>query len=292
MVRHSQIVFPFGTLRGALNNCTVEPDLPDGSQHGRDRWVTRVEDIADGFSFNVILGNGFSSTLPESEFNHDELELAVRFRNERSKRSVVLDRWEVEQAPCRKRFTNLPTGVNFQIDLSLIARRRISRTRAPDVLPGSLIANRSFTFNTSGFRFPMEYANFGERGWPPDALWWYELDGESIHLPADDCLKIYVNDKLRSLFEGTTKERRITREVFTETLGSSIFAAIAREVIVQGLINDDSVEGLAGSIVAALTADGRSKVADWAGFASDDPTYFLSRMADRLKTAENLRSVQ
>lgn len=292
MARHRETVFPFSTFDRVLSRCNLKPDLPDDSEHGPDRWITTPDDIEPGFSFNLELDCDWEAIPRQTDWRLDDLTLDVRFRNERIKRAQTIVSWPADGIPSEHSFERLETGLDFQVDVSLVNPRYRFRPGASDIFPGTVVANRRFTFNTSGFRFPMEYANFGARGWPSDALWHIELeDVESLDVPADACVKVYVNEKLRHLFDGRTREKRAAGAVFTRLVGRLIFAETARHALNRGLIGDQASSGLAQSIVATLTRQGGPHTAAWTGLAIDPlrQDEFTALVLHQLSAAESLK---
>ena len=291
-MRHRETVFPFGTFDRVLSDCVLTPALPLDAEHGRDRWVTTIDDIEAGFTFNLELDCDWSAIPRRTEWQLQDLMLAVRFRNEGVKTAKRIASWPADGVPNTYQFNELHTGLDFQIDVSLVTSRHSVRSAAPDVFAGSVVANRRFTFNTSGYRFPMEYANFGERGWPVDALWHIEFyDVESLEARADECLKVYMNEKVRHLFDARTRDKRAAREAFTRMTGPLIFAEVARTALYRGLIGEDASFGLAESIVATLTRKNGPRMADWIGLASEPSRLdeFTGLVLSQLMTAESLR---
>ena len=293
MARRREIVFPFDTLDRVLGRCFVVPDLPDDAMHGRDRWVTTLDDVRDGFSFRLGLDCNWSDIPRTSEYRLADLGLAVRLRNEGVKKAETIAQWPVTEVPADASFRHLKTGLNFQIEVSLVTVRYRTRTDSSDMFAGIVVANRRFTFNTSGFLFPMEYVNFVEVGYPPNALWHVEFnDVESVDEPAEDCVKVYLNEKVRPLFEANTRERRAACAAFTNVTGPLIFAEVAAQAIIQGLVSPDSSIGLGGAIISTISNGGHpvSEIFEWAtnpARAAD----FKGFVLDRLGTAESLRSL-
>ena len=292
MPRHRETVFHFGTFDRVLGDCVLTPDLPMDAEHGRDRWATTPDDVETGFAFSLELDCDWSAIPRRTEWALQDLILAVRFRNEGIKTAVSIASWPADDVPSGHQFDRLQTGLDFQIDVSLVTSRHLNRSAAPDVFAGTVVANRRFTFNTSGFRFPMEYANFGERGWPGDALWHIEfLDVESLEARADECVKVYVNEKVRSLFDAKTRDKRAAREAFTRMTGPLIFAEVTRTALYRELIGEDASYGLAESIVATLTRHGGLRMADWRLLAAEPSRVdeFTGLVLSQLMTAESLR---
>ena len=292
MTRHRETVFPFSTFDRVLSGCNLNPDLPAESEHGPDRWITTPEDVESGFGFNLELDCDWEAITRQTDWRLKHLSLEVRLRNERLKRAQSIVSWPAEEIPFAHDFRGLDTGLDFRIDVSLINSEHRQRLGAPDVFAGTVVANRCFTFNTSGFRFPMEYADFAGRGWPADALWHVEFeDVESLDAPADECLTVYINEKVRHLFDGKTREQRAAMSVFTAVTGRLIFTDVARTALIRGLIGEDAAEGLAQSIVATLERQGGPRIETWRGWATDPSLHdeFTSSVLNQLSAAESLR---
>lgn len=274
-----------------LSDCVLRPELPLDAEHGQDRWATTIDDVETGFAFGLELDCDWSAIPRRTEWQLQDLILAVRFRNEGVKTAKRIASWSADDVPNEYRFDGLQTGLDFQIDISLVTSRHSERRAAPDVFAGTVVANRRFTFNTSGFRFPMEYANFDERGWPGDALWYIEFfDVESLEARADECVKVYVNEKVRTLFDARTRDKRAAREAFTRMSGPLIFAEVTRTAMYRGLIGEDASYGLAESIVATLTRNSGPSMSDWLGLAVDTSRAdeFTGLVLSQLMTAESL----
>ena len=293
MARHREIVFPFDIYNRVLSQCEVAPNLPEGAQHGRDRWVTTPDDVRDGFAFHLGLNCDWGSIPRVTEYQLTDLGLVVRLRNEGLKKAEVIESWPASEIPEDANFSGLRTGLNFQIEVSVITLRYMPRSGSPDVFAGSVVANRRFTFNTSGFLFPMEYANFAELGYPPNALWHIEFeDVESVDAPAEECVKVHLNEKVRPLFEATTREKRAACGAFTNVTGPLIFAEVAALAINQGLVSTDSSDGLGGAIVSTIGGGNHpvSEIFEWA----TNPTRhgaFQDYVLDRLSAAESIRNL-
>lgn len=293
-MRHRETVFPFSTFDRVLSDCVLRPELPLDAEHGQDRWATTIDDVKTGFAFDLELDCDWAAIPRRTEWQLQDLTLAIRFRNEGVKTAKRIASWPADDVPNIHRFDGLQTGLEFQIDISLVTSRHAKRRAAPDVFAGTVVANRRFTFNTSGFRFPMEYANFDERGWPGDALWYIEFfDVESLEARADECVKVYVNEKVRNLFDARTRDKRASREAFTRMSGPLIFAEVARTALYRGLISEEASYGLAESIVATLTRQGGPLMADWIRLASEPsrPDEFTALVLSQLMTAESLRTL-
>ena len=292
MTRHRETVFPFSTFDGVLSGCVLKPDLPAESEHGPDRWITTPNEVESGFSFKLELDCDWDEIPHQTDWRLEDLKLEVRYRNEGIKKALTIASWPANGIPLGRDFAGLDTGLDFQVDVSLVNSDHRFRPGAPDVFPGTVVANRRFTFNPSGFRFPMEYADFAERGWPADALWHVEFeDVESLDAPADECVAVYVNQKVRHLFDGRTREQRAAMLVFTRVTGPLIFAEVARTALNRGLIGLQASNGLAGSIVTTLTRQGGPQMAVWDGWAMDPSSHeeFTASVLNQLSVAESLK---
>lgn len=292
MPRHRETVFPFSTFDRVLSGCVLKPDLPDDAEHGLDRWITTPEDVESGFSFSLELDCDWGSITREVDWRLEDLTLDVRFRNERIKSAITIASWPADRIPLEHNFNDLETGLDFRVDVSLLNSHHRFRPNSPDVFPGTVVANRCFTFNPSGFRFPMEYADFAGRGWPADALWHVEFeDVESFDAPAEECVTVYINEKVRHLFDGRTREQRAAMLVFTRMTGRLIFAEVARNTLNRGLIGERDSTGLAQSIVTTLTRQGGPQIETWTGWASDPSLQdeFTASVLNQLSAAESLK---
>lgn len=292
MTRHRETVFPFSTFDGVLSGCVLKPDLPAESEHGPDRWITTPDDVESGFSFSLELDCDWETIPRQTDWRLEELTLDVRFRNERLKKAIAIVSWPANEVPLEHSFNGLDTGLDFRVDVSLVNSEHRPRRGASDVFPGSVVGNRCFTFNPSGFRFPMEYADFAGNGWPADALWHVEFeDVESLDAPADECITVYINEKVRHLFDGKTREQRAAMLVFTSVTGRLIFAEVARTAMNRGLIGEQATNGLGQSIVATLERQGGPRMEVWQGWAMDPSLQdeFTASVLNQLSAAESLR---
>ena len=293
MTRYRETVFPFSTFDRVLSGCVLKPDLPAESEHGTDRWITIPDDVESGFSFSLELDCDWDAIPNQTDWRLEQLTLDVRLRNERLKRAITVASWAANEIPLIHNFRGLDTGLDFRVDVSLINSKHWLRSGASDIFPGTVVANRCFTFNPSGFRFPMEYADFAGRGWPADALWHVEFeDVESLDAPADECVTVYINEKVRHLFDGKTREQRAAMLVFTSVTGRLIFAEVARTALIRGLIGEQATNGLAQSIVTTLEHQGGPQLEVWRGWSMDPSLQdeFTASVLNQLSAAESLRT--
>lgn len=287
-----EIVYPFTPLHRALADCALSPQLPPDALHGADRWITSIDDVVGGFSFRAHFGGDWDNVTRGTEYSYEGLRLVVRLRDDANKSASELCHWDLVDIPEFCDFSSIPTSADFIVHFSLVSSQTFTPSGRPEVSAGTLVADRTFTFNRSGASFPVQFVNFAERGWPANAVYRIEFDPEQLELPAEECVDVYLNEKLQPLYEGRDVGRSAKNQIATRLIGASVFSEVARRALTSGMLSLENRQGLGGAIYGTLCGNDSSQLAAWRARATDEPGDFAQRVADILGLADILGNVK
>ena len=286
-----QQVTPFRTCDTALDNCSIDPGLNSDQQLSRDSWVVTADDVSDGFRPTFDIDIDWERITEETGVGPRDLSVAIRHKNPDARTFNVLARWNSgEEDDIWEPDDALRLGANFDLVLAVYSVRPVSDAGQNILWPGSILASRSIHCSKRGYGFPVEYADFVARGWPPNAIFHVEIDHELVDNPPEDCLTIFLNEKLKSLYESSRREIRTARDVFTRTCAAMIFAAVARYVLNAGISDDENQSGLVEVVVAKLNSNSELTIAEWRRILEDSIDRFEQMIQDSLESADTVAS--
>ena len=284
-------VTPFPTCDTALDNCMIDPGLNVDQRLSADSWSVTTDDVSDGFNpiFNIEVD--WQQITRETGINTAELSLAIRHKNSDARLFNVLEHWDSgEEDDVWAPETALHLGANFDLGIAVYSVRPIGYTGQTILWPGSVIASKSIHCGKRGYGFPVEYADFELRGWPPNALMHVEIDHELVNNPPEDCLTVFLNEKLKSLYESSRRDIRAARDVFTRTCAAMIFASVARHVLTADISEDEDQSGLVDVVVSKLNSNSELTIVEWRRMLEDTPDRLEQTVQDALGSADTVAS--
>lgn len=286
MTVHSEVDFPYQPLNGDLNDCDIDPHLPADARLSGDAWSVHPDDFSSGFMPTVELKSNWQTLTEGTLYCDGDLGVAIRLKSANARRFETLGLFNLVSVPLKfQPVAPLFPGIDFEVVVSVVATKRIVVPGRPDTWPGTQLLSRVFRFTPSGAMFPIQYADFERRGWPGDAIWKVDLNVEAVDSPPRECLSIYVNQKLRHLYEGQRGQRRATRDVFTQVCGGMIFVEISRLVLLNEAQSDADPSSLAGVVNRVLLGDSTKSTSWLRRLLEQDSTEFEAFVLDRLETA-------
>lgn len=289
MTIHSELDFPFQPLNGDLDDCDIDPRLPADARLSGDTWSVHPEDMSSGFMPTVELKSNWHTIADGTSYSDDNLAVAIRLKNANARRFETLGLFDLGAVPSQFRPEQpLHPGTDFEIVISVVTTELLVIPNRPDTWPGTQLLSRVFRFTPSGTSFPIQYADFEQRGWHGDAIWKVDLNVEAMDSPPRECLSIYVNQKLRPVYEGQRGQRRTTRDVFTQVCGGMVFSEISKLVLMNEMQPDADPSSLAGVVNRVLLGDSSASLSRLQQLLEQDPNEFDAFVLDRLETVSTI----
>lgn len=284
-----QDVLPYPTCDAALDGCHLNPGLDPGQRRSHDSWYITNDDVSSGITPNLKLNVDWNYLSSVTGVDLIDANLSIRGKNPTARLFTVLASWRAgEESDNWQPNTPLFFGGSFEIVATVYVTRVSDGAQGGLHWPGSVLASRSFQFSQRGYSFPVEYADFTKRGWPGNALFRTDLDIEGLDHPPEDCLTVYLNEKIRGLYESSRQDIRSARNVFTRVCGGMIFVDVARKVIVNASYENDEAEGLIHIVKNKLGLESERDWNEWQNMAIEDPDEFELRVHSALGLAESL----
>ena len=278
---------PFRTCDAALDNCTIDPGLKPNQKLSRNSWFLTAEDISDGFNPTIEINIDWDRFTEESEIHPEDVAVAIRHKNSDARLFKVLASWDGgDEDDLWAPDQILQLGASFDLALTIHSKRTINDEGQNILWPGSIIASNSIHCSKRGLGFPVEYANFEARNWPADAVFHVELDTDSINNPPEDCLTVYLNEKLKPMYDSSRREARAARDIFTHSAAAMIFSAVARNVLQAETSDVEEPSGLIEVVMTKLNSDSESTIDQWRQILNNSPDEFEQRAQDSLKSAQ------
>lgn len=292
MTVHAELDFPYAPLNGDLNDCDIDPQLPPDAKLSSNTWYVHRDDLSSGFKPTIVLKSNWSTITDGTPYSPGDLAVAVRIKNANARKFETLGTFGLDSVPAGfQPIQPLYPGADFEVVISVVAIKRLVVPNRPDTWPGTQLVSRVFSFTSAGGMFPIQYADFESRGWHDDAIWRVDLNVEATDSPPEDCLSIYVNRKLRPVYEGQRGQRRATRDVFTQACGNLIFAEISRLVLSHEGPTAPDPSSLAGIVHGVLLNGGSESLSSLKHLLEQDPAEFEAFVLDRLKAASTIAKV-
>lgn len=136
--------------------------------------------------------------------------------------------------------SKLAHSVDLLMRVLLKKRGRNDSPLAPSRV-GSILWQDEHSMRVEGLgsRFPMEFVDFSEHGYPPNAGWRIHWNKGNLHAQVMGCVCLLINrqhERLRGIVTGTVNDPQ------SPAVLEAMHFFIARELIVGGLDNDEFVE--------------------------------------------------
>ena len=284
-------VTPFRICDDALDHCNIDPGLNPDQRLARDAWAVTNDNVSDGFIPTFDIDIDWERIKDQTGVEATDLAVAIRHKNPDARFFNVLARWnggEEDDLWAPDEALNL--GANFDLVLAVYSVRPIGDSGQNIIWPGSILASKSIHCSKRGYGFPVEYADFATRGWPPNAMFHVEIDHELVDNPPEDCLTVFLNEKLRTLYESSRRESRAARDAFTKTCTAMIFATVARHVFDADIQDDEEPSGLVEVVVSQLNSNAEMTLRQWRRLLEESPDRFEQTIQDALECAESIAS--
>ena len=284
-------VTPFPTCDSALVNCNINPGLDSDHQLSLDSWSLTSDDVSDGLNPTVEIDVEWERITDETGVKPADLAVAIRHKNPDARLFNVLANWNSgEEEDVWTPSEALRLGANFDLAIVVYSVRRVDEAGQNILWPGSIVASKSIHCSKKGFGFPVEYADFVARGWSSNAMFHVEVDPELVDNPPEDCLTVFLNEKLKALYESSRRDVRAARDAFTRTCASMIFAAVARHVLNADISEDEEPSGLVDVVISKLNSNSELTLHQWRRMLEDSPDRFDEAIQDALECADTLAS--
>lgn len=287
----SKQITPFRTCDTALDNCIIDPQLSPDQRLSRDAWSLTADDVSDGVKPTFEIEIDWDQIVNETSVSPGDLAVAVRHKNPDARLFNVLARWDSgEEDDIWTPIEALRLGANFDLAIAVYSVRSVVDSGQNIVWPGSIIASKSIHCSKKGFGFPVEYADFVTRGWPPNAMFHVQVDPELIDNPPEDCLTVFLNEKLKALYESSRRDVRAARDAFTRTCAAMVFTTVARHVLNADISADEEPSGLVEVVISKLNSNSELTVDQWRRILEDSQDGFDESVQDALECSDVLAS--
>ena len=133
----------------------------------------------------------------------------------------------------------------------------------------------------------IQFADFVEQGWEPDALW--HIDIESTNERPKEAVKIHLNQMVKKYYDENSSVTQSAKLTFNEVITAGIFADLTIETLRQGdLESDDNQRGLFRTVLNRLVNSSTHSERWWIESARNDVHEFNRNVHHYLGLASRL----
>ncbi len=293
-------IAPFDESRAALDACALRLSPEDVPDPARERFELDDEELERPLCPIFTLKPDAESARRESGLDGRQLEAVVSARDPDARSFRVLGRWALPEAPPEFAPGSMEPGSFSASGIDFVVSLVLGRDASPDGSRahrgGSVIASRRFRVIRSSSLAALEirYADFGERGWPEDAIWHVEFrETEEFDLPPGDVVSVWLNGKaprLELVMKRWSREPGdlgILAKAARDLIGAEIYAEIATRVLQaaprpreEGGAIEEGGRSLRQMVVSAMTDHAGKSEEEFREIARVDPARIRMAVQD------------